>query len=149
MLFAERVINAIRLRKRKPNKGLSYVDKNRDVCDDGGPHNRLPLRHGIYDLILVQLSANQKLVVVRSRSSKICSLAPDSNLFGKVFFSNSTCTQQSLFCWYPLSQSVVPSAREHQPICRRTSSIHCLHPVCPSKFAYIRRCQATTTLHYY
>lgn len=37
MLFPERVINAIRLRKRKPNKGLSYVDKNRDVCDDGGP----------------------------------------------------------------------------------------------------------------
>lgn len=61
MLFPERVINAIRLLKRKPNKGLSYVDKNRDVCDDGGPHNRLPLRHGIYDLILVQLSANQKL----------------------------------------------------------------------------------------
>lgn len=69
---------------------------------------------------------------VTACSSKICSLAPDSNLFGKVFFSNSTCTQQSLFCWYPLSQSVVPSAREHQPICRRTSSIHCLHPVCPT-----------------
>lgn len=27
----------------------------------GDLHNRLPLRHGIYDLILVQLSANQKL----------------------------------------------------------------------------------------